>query len=426
MASQLCLLGTNHETAPIAMRERLAVTNAELPQALRRAMALEGVQEAYIISTCNRTELYMVGEESQCMAAGRRFLAQLGHLPEDELAPYLYEMTARECVSHIFFVAAGANSMIVGDAQILGQMRESFAVAGEIGALGKTLNALVRKALQAGKRCRSQTNISSKAASLSYAAVEVAKREWGDLSTARLLIAGAGKMGQLMAEILADNGAREILFANRTHEKAVALAERFRGRAVEFGEMGCHLRDIDIAVAVTEAPCFIMQRDEIHQALGEHLNKRLILIDLGTPRNIDESARDLKGAVLYNIDDLQGVIQSNLLARQEELTKVNEIVAGEVEEFMAWYNSTHLGPTIQAPLEMAETIRKEELQTMDGKLAGLSPRERNVVDMATSRMLKRLLHLPVTRLKAAAALGNGEELAYAVQALFQLDEAPSR
>lgn len=426
MASQLCLLGTNHETAPIAMRERLAVASAELPRALRCVMALEGVQEVYILSTCNRTELYMVGEGSQAMAAGRRFLADLGRLSEGELAPYLYEMTGRECVNHIFSVAAGANSMILGDAQILGQMRESFAAARQAGVLGKTLNALVRKALQVGKRCRSQTNISSKAASLSYAAVEVAKREWGDLSTARLLIAGAGKMGQVMAEILTDNGAREILFANRTHEKAVALAERFGGRAVEFGEMACYLGDIDIAVAVTEAPCFIMHRHEIHQALGEHLNKRLLLIDLGTPRNIDASARDLNGVLLYDIDDLQGVIQSNLLARQEELQKVHEIVAGEVEEFMAWYNSTHLGPTIQALLEMAESIRKAELETMNGKLAGLSPRERNAVEMATSRILKRLLHLPVTRLKAAAASGNGEDLAYAIQALFKLDETASR
>lgn len=423
MAFRLFLIGTNHERAPIGVRERLAVAKADLPQALGRLCALPAIQEAYILSTCNRTEVYAVGKSPRAANEVVSFLARLGGFALEELVPYTYRKDAEDAVVHLFSVAAGANSMVLGDAQILGQIKESFTVAAQGGALGKILHALLRKALEVGKLTRTQTGIGGKAASISYAAVEVTKKEI-DIKRARALIVGAGKMGRLVAKILADSGAGNLLFANRTFAKAQALAEEFGGRAVHFHELASALEEIDVAIVATQAPDFIIHGEEVRRALQRRPRRPLLLVDLGTPRNIDDGVREIKGVSLYNIDDLRMVIQDNLEERRGELKKVEEIIAGKVEEFMAWYSSSSLGATIKALRELADTVRIEELHKMDGKLACLSPHERNVVDMLTSRIINRLLHLPITGLKATVASGDGAGLDDAAKRLFHLGKTP--
>lgn len=421
MSTQLVLIGTNHEWSPISVRERLAVSKADLPQVLEKVAALPGITEAYILSTCNRTEVYLVGKTPHIQRSGEGFVAGLGGFAQEELSPYVYVKAGREAVAHLFNVAAGANSMVLGDSEVLGQIKESFVVAAQVGTLGKTLNALLRKALEVGKSARTQTKIGGKAASLSYAAIEVAKREM-DIKSASALVVGAGKMGRLVGKILVDSGAGKVTFANRTPEKAQDLAQELGGAAAMFEELAGHLGEIDIAIAATEAPCFILRRSEIQEALQGRRKRPLVLIDLGIPRNIDDRAKELEGVVLFNVDDLQRVVQSNLDARREELKKVTEIVEEGAAEFMAWHKSSHLGPTIKALIEHAEAIRREEVQRFEGKLIHLSPQERNTVEMLTNRVINRLLHPPLTELKAAAASGDGQGLTNAARRLFHLEE----
>lgn len=419
--SRLSLIGTNHECSPIAVRERLAVSKAALPCALQSLALSPSIEEAYILSTCNRTEIYLVGESPQAEdAAALDFLAGLGGFAREELTPHLYHKTGVDAVRHLFTVAAGANSMILGDTEILGQIKESSLTAAQTGTLGKTLHALVKRALEVGKSARTQTQIGGKAASLSYAAMELAAQQM-DIKQARILIVGAGKFGRLVAKILADKGARGIVFANRSLDKAETLAADFHGTAIPLEQLVQCLPEIDLAVAATDAPCFILQRDEIQHALQARTGGALVLIDLGTPRNIDGSAQTLPGIVLYNIDQLQTVIQNNLDTRREALQRVEEIVEERVDEYMAWYQSARQGDTIKSLIDAAEAVRQEEISKLERKFLHLTSRDRHTVDMLTSRIINRLLHQPITRLKDAAASGDGEELADATRRLFRLE-----
>ena len=418
---RLSVIGANHECAPIAVRERLAISKASLPGALQRLALSPAVEEAYILSTCNRTEIYLAGESPQAEeSAALAFLTELSGFAREELTSHLYQKTGVNAIRHLFTVAAGANSMILGDTEILGQIKESFSTAAQTGTLGKTLHALIKRALEVGKSARTQTQIGGKAASLSYAAVELAAQQM-DIKQARVLIVGAGKFGRLVAKILADKGARGIVFANRSFDKAETLAVEFRGTAIPLEQLVQCLPEIDLAVAATDAPCFILQREEIQHALQARTGEALVLIDLGTPRNIDESAQTLPGVALYNIDQLQTVIQNNLDTRREALQRVEEIVEARIDEFMAWYQAACQGDTIKSLIDAAEVVRQEELRKLERKFLRLTSRDRHTVDMLTSRIINRLLHQPITRLKDAAASGDGEELAEATRRLFHLE-----
>ncbi|MCL4459955.1 MAG: glutamyl-tRNA reductase [Chloroflexi bacterium] len=411
-------LGLNHKTTPVEMRERLAIGHDDLAEAL--SLLRSYVTEGMILSTCNRTEIYgLVGHRRSGAQNIQRFLCDYYHLTLVEIEPYLYLYGQEEAIGHLFRVASGIDSMIVGEPQVLGQVRDAFEVAQAQGCVGAVLSSLFRQAISVGKRVRTETDISKNAASVSYAAVELARKIFSDLARRTVLIVGAGKMGELTAKTLIDNGVAKVIVANRTYERAVEMARRFGGSAVEFSRLPEALSAADIVLTSTGAPNYIIEPEMMHQACQARHNQPIFLIDIAVPRDVDPEVENLENVYLFNIDDLQAVCESNLREREKEIKRVEAIIEGEVAKFMAWWASLDVVPTISALRHKAENIRQMELTKALGKLSNLSDREREIVNALTVGIINKLLHHPIVSLKDAS---NGRNYVRAVQHLFRLDE----
>jgi len=418
--SSLMLVGANHIVAPIEIREKLAVPKGYLPEALQRLTSSPGVREGYILSTCNRTEIYTVGEPGACRKAIHGLLSDLQGVSMEELRLCLYEKRDEDVAMHLFSVAAGIDSMILGEVQILAQIKESFAVASELNAVGKRLDTLLRKALEASKRARTETGISARAASVSHVAVELARKIFGDITESVVLVIGAGKMGELVARNLVDNGARGIVFVNRTYQKGINLAERFSGVAATFDDLPEQLKGVDVVISSTDAPHYVVHYATVQKAMATRQGRPLFLIDLAVPRDIEPTIQHLPGIHLYDIDDIQSVVQENMGERINEVTRVREILAEEVAKFMSWYNSLVVAPTIKALRKRAEEIRISELSRANGKLSSLTEEQLRAVHALTQAIVNKMLHHPTANLKTAAVEGKGQEYAEALERLFEL------
>ncbi len=423
-AMHIICLGLNHQTAPIELRERLTFSPTALKAALARwgcgdEARPAGTVEGVILSTCNRLEVYALAHDMNAAGALRAFLAEARHLPPDLPLPF-YTHTDEAAVQHLFRVAAGLDSMIVGEPQILGQALAAYEAAQGQGAAGPVLAALFRRAVHTGKRARAETAISHSAATVGSVAVSLAEQVLGKLSNAIVLVLGAGEMGQLAAHALIARGARAPIVVNRSREHAHELAQTWGGEALPFERLEEALACADIVIAATAAPHIIVHAPMIEAALSARRGRPLFIIDIAVPRNVDPSAGQLPGVHLYNIDDLQAVVEDHLNGRRREVPRVEAIVAEEVAAFMAWFRALEVIPIITELRRRSEEIRRAEVARALRRLGNVSERERQVIEAMSQSLVNKLLHPPTERLKVEA--GNGQAALYAAvaRALFDL------
>ena len=408
------LVGLSHHVAPIELRERVAL-DAEAARSLARDLAADG-HEAVCLSTCNRTELYLAGPDAGALEErGIRALGAIGDLRDDAFLSAVYRLHDQAAARHLFRVAAGLDSLVPGESEILGQVRAAY----ERGAVGTLLDRLFRQAVYVGRKVRSETAIGESAASVSSAAAALAEQVFGELARRRVLVIGAGKVGDLAARNLVSRGAELRFVANRTSDRAVALARRVGGEAIPLSRIATELAGADIVVSSTAAPGYVLERDVVEQALRTRKGKPLLLIDLAVPRDLDPAIHGLDGCYLYDIDDLDAVVSETLAGRREEAAKAEELVATEAERFRAWQASLDVVPAIASLRARAEEIRVQELAKLEGRF---SEPDLRAVDSLTAQIVNKLLHLPTVRMKQAAAAAEGVLYADAVRHLFGLGE----
>jgi glutamyl-tRNA reductase len=422
----VAVVGASHHTAPIELRERLAFGRAELPGALA-ALAGDPGGEAVVLSTCNRTEVYLAsGDGADAIARAEAMLAERLGVAPGEAGRWLYVRRDREAAQHLFRVAAGLDSMIVGEPQIQGQVREAYAAARDVAAgrgpvVGAALNRMFQTALGVGGRVRSETGLGIGAASVPSAAVELAKKIFGSLKGRHALILGAGEMSEVTLECLRGEGVRTAVVANRTWERARELAEKWGGEAIHWEEFAGALAHVDIVICSTAAPRPVLTLERFRAALPKGPRRPLCIIDIAIPRDVEPAVGDRENVFLYNVDDLQQIVDASLDRRRAQLPAAEGIVAEGVEEFWAWYASLAVVPTIRALRDHGERVRQEEVERTLARLRHLSDDDRAAVDALTRSLLNKLLHAPTARLREAAGNGRGTGVLDTVRYLFELD-----
>jgi len=410
---RLVLVGTSHHHAPVELRERVAL---EREQARRLAAALaEGGGEAVCLSTCNRTEIYIAAESVQ--AAESAAVAALAEL-EPDVEGALYRLSDQAAALHLFRVAAGLDSLVPGEGEILGQVRTAY----ESGTTGPLLDRVFRQALHAGRKVRAQTAIGESPASVSAAAAALAEQVFGDLDGRAILLVGAGKISEQAARNLLTRGARIAFVANRTLDRAQELAARFGAEALPLEQIEDELATADVVVASTSAPGYVLDAETVARAVKRRRGRQLLLIDLAVPRDLDPAIHDLEGCYLYDIDDLEAIVAETLVGRRSEAERAETIVAGEAEKFHEWHAALDVVPAIASLRARAEEIREGELLKAEALLGRLDESQRKAVESITAQIVNKLLHLPTVRLKQAAAASDGVVYADAVRHLFGLGE----
>ncbi|MBU0945340.1 MAG: glutamyl-tRNA reductase [Proteobacteria bacterium] len=417
----ILLLGVNHKSTPLEVREKLALSSGyEKPlQALKR---IEGIREYYLLSTCNRVEILVTArDEARVVEELSRFLFGDALTPE-QYEKHLYCYRNEEAIHHLFLVAASLDSMIVGEAQILGQLKEAYRWAAAEKCTGPVLNKLLHKAFSVAKRVRSETCIGSSAVSISYAAIELAKKIFGSLENKRVLLIGAGEMAELAAEHLVGNGAREVVVANRTLERALNLAKRFNGRAVGLDELFEQLELVDIIVSSTGAPNIILHKEDVKPLMRNRRNKPLFFIDIAVPRDLDPALNDLDNVYLYDIDDLNNVVELNKAERDKEAIKAKRIVDEEALKFKDWLAGLAITPTIAALRAKGDQVCTLELARTLPRLTNLTAKERQSVEKMAAAIVSRLLHDPVVFLKNESCKDQSEMKVGIFRSVFGLEK----
>ncbi len=410
--------GLNHKTAPIELRERLAIAREALPDTTRALMGQPGVLEAMILSTCNRVEL--VVSHNGLEPHLPEFLAEHFSLDRAVLEPHLYRYQDEEAIKHMFRVAASLDSMVVGEAQILGQVKQSWTIAREMGAVKGPLDKLLQGAFTAAKRVRSETEIGSSSVSIASVAVDLARRIFGSLDGKKVLIVGAGKMSELTARHLMQNGADSIMVANRTHERAVKLAEQFMGRAIRWEDLHARAHEADIIVTSTGSQEHILNVEQAQQILQKRKNRPVFVIDIAVPRDVDPQINKLEGIFLYDIDDLQQVAVSNLVDRGREAERAETIIVEETERFRKRIRTIDIAPAIVEAQGTAEELRQTELHRQQRLLQSMTPEQRAAVESMTRGLMNKFLHLPLQAMKSAAREGDAAALE-AIRGMFHRD-----
>ena len=422
--NRLLALGISHKTAPVALRERLALPEGRAAHVLSELVTHDAIHEAVAISTCNRTELYMIaGDPVEAENAALGALSRQAVLRPTELFGSLYSMRGADAVRHLFSVAAGLDSMIVGEAEVQGQVKRAYELALVGGVTGPITNRLFRDALAAGKRVRTETAIGRSSVSISSVAVDLAKGMLGDLSSRRVLVIGAGENGELTARALAERGVRTVFIANRRYDRAIGLAERFGGAAVRFDDLPAELVRADIVVSSTGSPHQIVGHDELELVAGERAGRPLLLIDIAVPRDIDPTVRELPGIALYDMDDLQREVARNLSGRDAETARARTIVEDEAERFGGWLASLDAVPTIAALRDRGEAIVEQVLRENQGRWESLSEADRERVGVLARAVVSRLLHEPTRRMKGTLDGDATYVYLQAVRELFALEPA---
>lgn len=399
----LALIGVNHKTAPIALREKIAISREDLPETTRALAATPGVTECMIVSTCNRVEL-IAALEGEASLSG--FLSGYFGIDAAILAPHLYEYRERDAVSHLFRMAASLDSMVVGEPQILGQVKEAFAVARAEGAVAGQLEHLLQSAFAAAKKARSETGIGSNSVSIASVAVEMARKIFGSLQGRTVFLVGAGKMSELAARHLVQQGAGAILVSNRTQERARRMAEEFNGRVIPFDQLHAAASEADIVISSTGAPHPIFRPEHGHAFLHARKNRPMFFIDIAVPRDVDPEMNKLDGIFVYDIDDLQQVAAAHMEERSRQAVDAETIITAEVERFHLRQRTVNVAPAIVALQQRAEEIRQAELQRIHARLGALSAEQLAAVEALTRGLVNKFLHPPMQALKQAAREGD--------------------
>src|SRR4051794_170465 len=418
LVSEVLCLGISHKTAPVALRERLAMPDAEAQRFLHEAVATPAVDEAVVIPTCNRTEVYLtvtdtVAAETAVLGA----LAARADIRPTELAEVIYSPRNCDAARHLYRVTAGLESMIVGEAEVQGQVKRAFELAHAAGATGPLVNRLFGAALQTGKRVRTETGIGSGGASVSSVAVDLAQDLLGDLSERHVMIIGAGETAELTARALHDHGVAAVFFANRRADRARSIAARFGGDVVALEDLPAHLETADIVVSSTSSPHPIVGASELEVVMAHRGSRPLLLIDIAVPRDIDPACGDLDGVTLYDIDDLQAVVARNLEVREAEAQRAEGIVEDEIRRFARWMGQADVRPTVGALRRRGEDIVERVLSENEGRWDGLSERDRARVEAVARAVMQRLLHEPTIRLRE-----SGHARVALVRELFGLED----
>ena len=422
---KLFVAGLSYKTAPVAVREKLAVQAARLRCYGCRVKLGAGLSEVVLVSTCNRVEIYGVSPSGR-IDPNRLFEHLTGQAVD--LTPYLYFKEDAEAAEHLFSVASGLDSMVLGETEITGQVKQAYQACQQAKLTGKVTNRLFQTALQVAKEIRTQTGIGRGATSVGSVAVELAERIFEkDLSQKTVMIIGAGKMGEACVKHLAKKGAKSVLVSNRSYDRAVNLAGEFGGRALRFDECLDGMAEADIVVSSTGCPQTILHRAELATVMAARRNRPLFLIDIAVPRDIEPAAADVPGVCVHDLDDLKQAVELNLRDRSHDRAAAQAIIAEELAGFMVWFNALSVTPAIVNFRQRAESIRQSELERMVPRLNGLSEHDLDVIDLLTHRIVNRLLHEPTVRLKRYAGHnGDGKLYAEALADLFALDEAGSK
>lgn len=419
---KLILAGVSHRTAPVEIRERMAFPEARLPAALQDLAGLPGVSEAVILSTCNRVEISLAtNDDADAAAAIRTFLAAAHNIDCAALGPQFYSYEGKDAIHHMFRVAASLDSMILGEPQILGQMKQAYAMARGEGVVGGLLDNVLTSAFKAAKRVRSETGIGQMAVSVSYAAVELARKIFGSLNGKSTMIIGSGKMSELAVRHLRRSGLAHIFVTNRTHQRAVELAHAFNGTAVDYTRFVSMLPEIDIVIASTGATEYILSKEDMQRVISARKNRPMFLIDIAVPRNIDPAVNDVENLFLYDIDDLQGVVNANLKERTREAEHAEAIVTAEVEKMIARLHVQEVAPTIIRVQEQLEEIRAAEVAKTFRKLPNLTQQDRDAIEVMTRAIMNKVAHGPISAIRYHAGRPEGAQVISAIRRVFHID-----
>jgi glutamyl-tRNA reductase len=414
------LIGVNHKTAPVEVRERLAIPESRMAEALKRLVGHPGVDEGLILCTCNRVEV--LAQTKNGSSDLRSFLQTYFEMKVPELAPHLYEYHERDAIRHVFRVTSSLDSMVVGEPQILGQVKEAYATARAVGAVHSQLDQLLTRAFAVAKRVRTETAVGSSSVSVASVAVELAKKIFGSLNGKQVYLVGAGKMSELAARNLMAHGAAAIFVANRTYDRAAALAEKFGGQAIHFEELYETADRADIVITSTGSPRAIFRREHGELFLSRRKNRPMFFIDIAVPRDVDPQMNKLDGIFVYDIDDLQQAVAANTSDRRKEAERAETIIDNEIDRFEARLQTRDVVPTIVSLQDHLETIRQAEIDRVRGRLGTLSPEQELAIETLTRGIVSKIMHTPISTLKTAARGSEATPMIDVVRRIFNLQE----
>ncbi|EMR05183.1 Glutamyl-tRNA reductase [Bhargavaea cecembensis DSE10] len=418
------VVGVNYRTAPVELRERLSFLESDLPAAMQALQNEKSILENVIVSTCNRTEIYAVGDQLHTVRYYvKRFLAKWFGMELEEIEPYLTIEVQDEAVRHLYKVAAGIDSMVLGETQILGQVRSSFLIGQEHGTTGTVFNELFKRAITNAKRAHSETEIGENAVSVSYAAVELAKKIFGSLNRKHVVIVGAGKMGELAIKNLYGSGVGKVTVINRTLSKAEAMAEKFNGTAKPMNELQCSLLEADIVISSTGAQDFVIDYDMMENVEKLRKGKPLFMVDIAVPRDLDPKIGDLPNVFLYDIDDLHGIVEANLAERRRAADQIMDMIETEIVSFDEWLTTLGVVPVISALRKKALSIQEETMESILNKMPDLTEREKKVLSKHTKSIINQMLKEPILQAKEIAGSPDAARQLELFQRIFGIEEA---
>ena len=415
------VVGLNHRTVPLDLFEKMTVPEAKLPKALADLSSRENISESVILSTCNRIEIYAYAEKFHGAYQDiRNFLSEISHVAPEDFSDHLIGLFGSDAIEHLFKVSSGIDSAVIGEHEILGQVRSAWELAVEEQVVGTVLNSLFRHSLEVGKRARSETSISRNITSVSQAAVAMADKQLDGLIGKRVLVVGAGEMGEGMSKSLHAGGIYEFLIANSTWERSLETAERLNCKPVRLDELPQNLTEVDLLLTSTGATAAILEYGDLDEAARQRKGRELLIVDIAVPRDVDPAAADLDGVTLLDMDDLREFAEKGIRAREKEVSSVIEIINEELERFLNLFSARSVAPIVTQLHSRAEEIRNSELQKLFRKFPELTPEQLKGIETLTSAIANKLMHEPTVRLKDAAGTPKGERLSEALQDLFDL------
>ncbi|ERI11562.1 glutamyl-tRNA reductase [Aneurinibacillus aneurinilyticus] len=417
-------IGLNYRTAPVEIRERFAFLEQDKPEALAKLQNTKSILECVIVGTCNRTEIYAVVDQ---LHTGRHFiknyLSEWFDVPREEFIDHIYIKENDAAVRHLFHVVCGLDSMVLGETQILGQIKDAYALSQSQGATGTVFNKLFQQAITLAKRAHSETEINKNAVSTSYAAIELGKKVFGYFDNKTVLVLGAGKMSELTAKHLHANGAPRVLVANRTYERAVSLAEKFRGMAMPMEQLQDALVLADIVISSTGSDDYVVTKRDVETIMRKRRQRPLFMIDIAVPRDLDPAINDLDGVYLYDIDDLEGIVAANMRERAREAEKIGIMIGEELVTFKAWLNTLGVGPLISALREKLLTHQQEAMRNIENKCPELTEKEIRMINKQTRSLINQIMHDPIVRIKEMAGQPGADEALDMFIKLFALENS---
>ena len=419
--SEITLIGINHKTAPVALREVLSLTGDEADIALNKLFQQPEIGELILFSTCNRMEILFVPAQGDGQDCVKTFISQFKSVPVEKFEDSLYTYTDDGAIQHIFRVACSLDSMMVGEPQILGQVKKSYRNSVAANTSGVILNRLMHKAFNIAKKVRRETGIGDNAVSISYAATELANKIFSDISTRSVMLLGAGEMAEIAVEHLISSGVKEIVVANRTFANAVTLAEKFNGKAVKFEEMEGFLKEVDIIISSTGATEFILTAPQIKKIMHSRKNRPLFFIDIAVPRDLDPDINRISNCFLYDIDDLQDIVNDNIDERNKEAVKGERLVDEAVIKFRNWMESLEMVPTIVAIRKKIDAIAEAEIKKTMGSMTHISPQDHEAIQRMTRSIADKIMHDPIRFLKNMGNHRDDARYLNAARHLFNLD-----